>query len=346
MLSDPIITTLKKIVALHDGIAEPAGEHVLNALLNENIASLLSLPEEVTFTTITDVPQSVFVTYHSEVLNKLSELSAVKGQISALGVKFDGYLKATGFDKSIPERFKPQNGLIRFVDAKPSTTRYILCNVAYTANAEEKRIGLVSFIINEITGVTPVQIGDALFWESDRMDVDNQETPFSIPFDELLKLIEHQSGILIGKSLDNWQAKLTRARARDEERLKDYYNTISSGIRHKIELKNLIGDELDKELARIEATNRELDRKLLDIQERYAMSVEAWLHSAMIIHLPTVHIQCELQRKKTKRTVTIVWNPFTKIIEPLCCELSGEPVYDFYLDDLSAKIISPTVWTR
>jgi hypothetical protein len=109
MLSDPIITTLEKIVALHDGIAEPAGEHVLNALLNENIASLLSLPEEVTFTTITDVPQSVFVTYHSEVLNKLSELLAVKGQITALGVKFDGYLKATGFDKSIPERFKPQN---------------------------------------------------------------------------------------------------------------------------------------------------------------------------------------------------------------------------------------------
>jgi len=35
---------------------------------------------------------------------------------------------------------------------------------------------------------------------------------------------------------------------------------------------------------------------------------------------------------------------FTKIIEPLRCELSGEPVYDFYLDDTDAKIISPTIW--
>jgi len=42
-------------------------------------------------------------------------------------------------------------------------------------------------------------------------------------------------------------------------------------------------------------------------------------------------------REKAKRTVTAVWNPFTKIIEPLRCELSGEPVYDFYLDDLDAK---------
>ncbi|BAY67132.1 hypothetical protein NIES22_72950 (plasmid) [Calothrix brevissima NIES-22] len=346
MISDPIIATLEKIVSLHDGIAEPASEHILNALLTENIASLLSLPEEVTFTTKVDVPQSVFVTYHSEVLNKLSDLLATKGLISALGVKFDGYLKTTGFEKTISERFVVQNGLIRFVEAKPEITRYILCNVAYTANADEKRIGLVSFIINELTGVTPVEIGDALFWESDRISIDNQETPLSMPLDELLKLIEHQSAILIGTSLENWQAKLTRARARDEDRLKAYYNTISSEIRNKIVSKHLEGDDKDKELARIEATNRELERKLLDIQERYAMSVEAWLHSAMIIHLPTVHIQCELQRKKAKRTVTAVWNPFTKIIEPLRCYLSGEPVYDFYLDDKEANIISPTVWKK
>ncbi|WP_414566771.1 MULTISPECIES: hypothetical protein [unclassified Anabaena] len=225
-------------------------------------------------------------------------------------------------------------------------TRYILCNVAYTAHASEKRIGLVSFIINEITGVTPVEISDALFWEADKIPLEHQETPLSIPFHELLRLIEYQTETLIGQSLDPWQAKLTRARARDEERLRDYYNTISSEIRQKIESKHLIGDDKDKELARIEATQRELSRKLLDIQERYAMTVEAGLHSAMIIHLPTVHIQCELQRKKAKRTVTAVWNPFTKIIEPLRCELSGEPVYSFYLDDLDAKIISPTVWRK
>lgn len=81
----------------------------------------------------------------------------------------------------------------------------------------------------------------------------------------------------------------------------------------------------------------------MDLQERYALSVEAFLHSAMVIHLPTVHIQCELVRKKAKRIVTAVWNPFTKIIELLRCELSGEPVYDFYLDDKDAKIILPTI---
>ena len=83
---------------------------------------------------------------------------------------------------------------------------------------------------------------------------------------------------------------------------------------------------------------------MVDFEERYALRVEASLHSAMVLHLPTVHIQCTLQRKKAKRIVTAVWSPFTKIIEPLRCELSGEHVYDFYLDDTDAKIISPTIW--
>jgi hypothetical protein len=51
-----------------------------------------------------------------------------------------------------------------------------------------------------------------------------------------------------------------------------------------------------------------------------------------------------LVRKKTKRTVTAVWNPFTKVIEPLRCERSGVPVYEFYLDDTNAQIIAATAW--
>jgi hypothetical protein len=42
--------------------------------------------------------------------------------------------------------------------------------------------------------------------------------------------------------------------------------------------------------------------------------------------------------------VTAVWNPFTRVVEPLRCELSGVPVTDFYLDDTSAKIVAPNAW--
>ena len=192
--------------------------------------------------------------------------------------------------------------------------------------------------------MTEVKIGDALFWESDRIPFDNQHSPPLLPVEELSGLIEKTADKLIKAELENWHSKLHRARARDEERLHTYYGTISSEIGSKIESRRLMGESKDKELARLDATNRELERKLADLKERYALCVEASLHSAMVLHLPTVHIQCTLQRKKAKRIVTAVWNPFTKIIEPLRCELSGEPVNDFYLEDKDAKIISPTIW--
>ncbi|HEY9607093.1 MAG TPA: hypothetical protein V6C85_36125 [Allocoleopsis sp.] len=346
MVSDPILSTLAQLISLHEGIAEPDGEQVLNVLLTQNIAKALDLPEEVSLTTRADIPESYFVTYHSTLLNKFSELLADRGCVAAVGVKYDGYLKTTGFEKLLQQTLAPQNGLIRFLDAKPETTRYVWCNVAYTAEADERRIGMVSFIINELTGVTPIDIGDALFWEADRIEVDDSERSIAMPFEELSRLIEQTAAKLIKAELENWSAKLTRTLTRDSERLHAYYGTIAAEIASKIQYKGLLGEDKDKELARIEATQRELERKLADIKERYTLSVDAFLHSAMVIHLPTVHITCELVRKKAKRTVTAVWNPFTKVLEPLRCEVSGEPVYEFYLDDKTAKIISTNAWNK
>jgi len=344
--TDPILSTLAKLITLHEGLAEPAGEQSLTALLTKNIAKQLNLPEEVTLTTRADTPNSFFVTYHSELLNKFSQLLSNRGLVTALGVKFDGYLKTTGFDKLLLSTLRPQNGLIRFLSAQPETTRYIWCHVTYVAEADEKRIGMVSFLINELTGVTPIDIGDALFWEADRMPVEPEVSHIAVPFEQLSGLIELTTAKLIRTDLENWQARLARAKTRDEERLRAYYGSISAEISTKIESKLLMGEDKQKELARLDATHQELERKLADLHERYTLKVEASLYSVMVLYLPTVHLQCELVRKKVKRIVTAVWNPFTKVIEPWRCEVSGEPVNDFYLDDAQATIISPTAWNQ
>jgi len=83
----------------------------------------------------------------------------------------------------------------------------------------------------------------------------------------------------------------------------------------------------EKEFSVSEATNRELERKLKDLEERYALNVEASLHRAMV--LPTVHIYCNFAEKKSQTDSNSGLESLYKIIEPLRCELSGEPVYDF-----------------
>jgi hypothetical protein len=343
MTNDPLLTTLEKIVSLHEGVAESVNPHTLSVLLTEDVAKTLALSEEVTFTTRADVPNSHFVSYNSDILKKFESLLDRKGCVSALGVRFDGYLKTTGFEKVVMGCIRPSNGLLRFLEAKPATTRYILCNVAYIAEADENRLGMVSFFINERTGVAPVEIGDALLWKSDWTAVDDSSLPPSQPTEFLLSLIEKKAEGLIARDLETWRNRLARKRQRDEERLKGYYGTIEQEINLKIYKKKLEGEDKERELDRIAATQLELERKLADVRKRYSINLKAQLHSALVLHLPTIHIQCELTRKRSKQTVTAVWNPFTKLLEPLRCELSAEPVFNFYLDD-EARIISPSCW--
>ncbi|MFM8293967.1 MAG: hypothetical protein ACKN9E_05395 [Microcystaceae cyanobacterium] len=346
MNTDPILAAIADLVSLEGGLAELEEQQTLHILLTKNIAKALELPEEVSLSTQIDRPDTLFVTYHSDLLQKFSELLGNRGLVASLGVQFTGHFKNSGFDKMVLQTLIPHNGLIKFVEAKRQNTPYLWCHVAYTAEADEKRIGMISFFVNGLTGVAPVEIGDALLWQADRIAVDPQNQLPIIPNEELIPIIEKFSSQEITKNLHHWSAKLARAKARDEERLRAYYGTISSEIHHKIITKQLVDEAKEKEELRLAATQGELERKLADLEQRYAIHITANLYSALVIYLPTVHVQCELTRKKAKRTITAIWNPFTKIVEPLRCELSGETIYDFYLDEKEAKMIAPSYWEK
>jgi hypothetical protein len=346
MSSDPILSTLSQLVTLYDGIAEAESDHIMTVLLPATIAKQLKLPETVKLATQASVPDSVFVSYHSDLVQQFSVLLGHRGTVSAIAIQYEGYLKTTGFEKQLLQTLRPQNGLIRFLDAKPATTRYLWCHVSYTAEADEKRVGIVSFIINEQTRVTPIEIGDALFWKSDQLPVENPKAIPGQALQGLSALIEQAAAQQVKADLTNWQMKLARAQARDEERLRTYYSTISQEIQNRLRSPRLDADGQARERDRLAATNQELNRKLADLQDRYQLKVDAALYSVLVIELPTVHLHCELVRKKIKRSITAVWNPFTKVIEPLCCEKTGIPVEEFYLDDTAAQIISPAAWNR
>ncbi|MFM7440181.1 MAG: hypothetical protein ACKO2V_16565, partial [Snowella sp.] len=72
MSSDPILSAIANLVTLEGGIAELEEQQTLNVLLTENIAKALELPEEVPLSTQIDNSKSLFVTYHSDLLQKFS----------------------------------------------------------------------------------------------------------------------------------------------------------------------------------------------------------------------------------------------------------------------------------
>ena len=267
------------------------------------------------------------------------------GYVASYGIKYDGYLKQSGFEKLVADTLCPQNGLIRVNSAVPAITPYVLFNVDHTAEASEKRLGMVSFWVNGITGVTGIDLGDALLWTVDRIATPSIEQQTNIDFEQLLQIGSQHSERLIEQELLPWRQKNQRQLQRDEKRISEYYGDIIKEIKAKGQKRKSKEEELEREKNRLEATKLELKRKLVDLHERSRILVTAQLHSALIVWLQTVHINCQLIRKKQKREVVAVWNPYHKQVEPLRCSKSNNSVTNFYLTDESAQIICPTVWS-
>lgn len=343
-MDNKILDTINQVVTLTDGVAEWTSPQCLEVVLPQNIAKILKVGELVTFTTSADSNgSSYFVTYNSDILEQFEGLLSNRGYVASYGVKYDGYLKQSGFEKLVTETLCPQNGLIKVQDAVKAITPYVLFNINYTGEASEKRLGMVSFWVNGITGVTGVNLGDALLWKVDRIAPPSIEEQTSFNLGQLLDICKEHSEQLITRELIPWRQKNQRQLQRDEKRITEYYQEIVEEIERKIRKKGLECEEKEQELARIQATQLELKRKVKDLYERSHLQVTAELHSALIVWLQTVHINCQLIRKKQKRNIVAVWNPYHKQVEPLRCEQSNLPVTKFYLSDSEAQILSPTV---
>ncbi|MBE9044535.1 hypothetical protein IQ255_08970 [Pleurocapsales cyanobacterium LEGE 10410] len=348
-MDNKVLDTINQIVAVQGGVAEWASDRSLEVLLPKKIASTLKIGELVTFTTSADTKgsSSYFVTYNSDILERFEGLLSESGYVASYGIKYDGYLKTSGFEKLVTETLRPQNGLIRVQNAVPAITPYVLFNVDYTAEASSKRLGMVSFWLNGITGVAGVDLGDALLWTVDRIASPSieEQTATALNYEQLLQIGLQHSEQLIERELIPWRQKNTRQLQRDEKRITEYYQDIIGEIKAKIKKRKLEGEEKEGEKNRINATKLELKRKIKDLHERSSIEVTASLHSALIVWLQTVHINCQLIRKKQKREVVAVWNPYHKQVEPLRCSKSNNPVKSFYLIDESASIVCPTVWS-
>jgi hypothetical protein len=116
MSADPILSTLSNLVSLYDGITEPETDHAMTVLLPAKIAKQLKLPETATIATQANIPNSLFVTYHSELIQQFTKLLGARGSVSTIRVQYPGHIKTSGFEKQLLQTLCPQNGLIRFLE--------------------------------------------------------------------------------------------------------------------------------------------------------------------------------------------------------------------------------------
>ena len=337
-----VFEVLAGICGLKGGYAEPVPEGCLHTLLPPKEAVAAGLEEEMLLSLSAGTPGARYGGYGSETLEAFGRLLGEEGCFAEFALRPPHHLKSGGFDKLVPETLVPVNGVIKVVEVSPALTPYYLFNVAYTGRADEKRQGMVSFWMNGLTGAGPMDMGRALEWEGDRMEVEKEEGQSAPALDPsvLRAAMEAVAARRIREELDPWGKSLERRRKRDEDRVTGYFKGMAVEIRKRADKKGFAGEELAREQARARATELESNRKLADLLERYALQVKARLHAVLRVFLPTVQVRCELRRKQARRAMTAVYNPYSKRLEPLRCEQTHRAVTKFRLRDATVEILA------
>jgi hypothetical protein len=110
----------------------------------------------------------------------------------------------------------------------------------------------------------------------------------------------------------------------DRARLTQYYDDIERDLMRRLD-RSSDGSRRDSLQSKLEATRAERQIKLADVEAKYRLRVELELLNLLIITVPKLTLPVEIKHRNVGVTRTVVWNPLLHQIEPLPCDVCGQP---------------------
>lgn len=328
-MSAQLIDTVAEVLELSGAAVERNGEY-LEALVPESVSKVLHTPElaRLYFNAEHSQPDGELVTFQSDFVDRLFVLMQGTGNYAHVTLR-DLYLKQS--TKSAAEqRFQVLNGLGHALDAIERILSYAQFNFRYTAVSDEKKEGLVSVIVNEQTLAEVSDMAAHLGWVESAETAHHADLPAQ-PFQAIYAAACRSTETVIRRELAEFHKSLNRRLQRDLDRLTEYYDSLAAEIRRKIARRGLEGKEREDEESRLRATALELERKISDQREKYAMKINVEPVNLMRLFMPVMAVNYEVRFRKAVREIPLVWNPLTKDFEAPPCQGCASGIHHFYV---------------
>ena len=322
-----LIDTVAEILELSGAAVEKNGER-LEALLPPEVSKTLQTSEQATLYFNPEHAQAggELVTFQSDFVDRLFVLMQNNGNYAHLALK-DLYLKQ-GAKGAAEQRFTVLNGLGRALDANARHLSYAQFNFKYTAVSDEKKEGLVTAIVNEHTLADASLIAAQLNWVESAEQFHQTDFP-QLPFEKIYAAANRVVEPIIQLQLAEFHKSLNRRLQRDIHRLTEYYGSLTAEIHRKIVRRHLEGKEREDEESRIRATEMELERKIIDQREKYALKIHVEPVNLLRLFMPAMVVGFEIRFRKAARELPLVWNPLTKDFETVPCQSCSAGLYSF-----------------
>lgn len=334
----PLKSLVKDALKASGGLVDDLGER-LEVVLPQDIALKAGLKEHqcFSFTKEGGRENEEFLSYDSPVLDGIARLINGRGLFCKIGL--DGiHLKKENLQEAVSRKISFLNSVFKLEGKMERTISYLVLNFKYSAISGEKKEGLVSTAVNEVTLSSPRDMFTALAGYSGNHQVKDQVVGRR-PLEEVFKINYDIAEQYMRRSLETFRNGMNRRLGRDIVRLREYYRALKDEAYSRIEKRGLTGEEKERELARIKAIELELARKSSEQTDRYSIHVDVQIINALRLYIPVVFLTLILKRKDKERRLGLVWNPLLNDIEVPVCEACLQSIERAYLCDEKLHLI-------
>ena len=333
------------------GIAEPAGPGIHEVLLPQHLAEEWRIPSYLRLAFgDTEHAEAIQLGYNHPLVEQM--IAAAQSRPASTHLFVRGLrLNKTGLVEVAEKEWRILNA--RVVAQKRATidrvrSTYVRFNFKAEILSDEKQERLVSVLMDAHGGYrvpdpAPIEIrANALEPGELLPSLDDAPMrwqpagapPLKKPLDErtLEALLERAKGAVLQEmagDLDALQKRVARFCELDEARLNEYYQELERDLQHR-----LAGASADRRASleeKLAAVRRERQQKLADVAERYRVKLNLTLLNLLVIQQPKLVVPLNIENRTTQIGVYAVWDPLLHQLEPLACQVCGEPGQRIYL---------------
>ena len=314
----------------HGAVLE-RNEQGFEALLPENLSEIFGTSEHININTGSD-PESegvYSINYGSSLLEKM--VDAVCGDVPFLTcqLQFD-YLKREGFDSLIRKQFFFSKSVGKTVSRAKINTAYIFLTCRFTAQSDEQKQGLVSLVFNLETGAYIPHMAE-LFSAAGKNFIPLQKPIWKDrQLERVMKCIKEQSKGILMDELNSFHETMTRRFRRDAANLEEYYHALEKEMEKNLERHSLSEELVKERREKIGLLPDELERKRDDLFKKYSIKVNVEPCAVMLINTPAVIVLYNIFIRRTRKNVSLIYNPVTKALDPLVCQGCGKSITNIY----------------
>jgi hypothetical protein len=233
------------------------------------------------------------------------------------------YLKRGALDEAVAHAFTWLNAKVRVRETRAERVEYHTWWFQAALASEDRWETCFSLSINSSSGAE-VALPDPLgLWELKPGTVERADRHADRSTDNrAVALAESRLPLLAGDFLARMDSRLER----DRKRLREYYGALAREAKSK-KARGAAQPDPEKIAAQQRAVQLELRRKLIELEDRYA--IEATLRPVVLVRteVPALAVDLLVCRKQWQKRHTAYWNALLKKFEPMPCSYCGSGAF-------------------